>query len=326
MEIEIKDNKALITFVLFAYNQEQFIEEAIEGAFSQTYTPLEIILSDDCSPDGTFAIMEKLANEYKGPHKIILNRNKKNLGLINHVNKVFSEVANGEIIVVAAGDDISLPERVKQTWNIFKKNSNIMSTSMEYTKIDVDGNVLKNINKFCRQGKYTLGNYIKGEKIPIYGATRAYRKEVFDVFGSLTKSHAEDVPLMFRSLLIGETWHQAELAILYRIQPVSLGTLGGSASAIKSILNQTNKDFEFAIEKRIIKEAVIEPLKLRMRIGLIIANIKIGYNVSKFKIFYFLRYMLFSTKFPLREKKVFFLLLSKKLLPNMIIKILNKFR
>jgi len=41
--------KSLITLALVAYNQERFISEALEGAFAQTYSPLEIILSDDCS-------------------------------------------------------------------------------------------------------------------------------------------------------------------------------------------------------------------------------------------------------------------------------------
>ena len=42
--------RPLVTFALFAYNQEKYIREAVEGAFSQTYEPLEIILSDDYSP------------------------------------------------------------------------------------------------------------------------------------------------------------------------------------------------------------------------------------------------------------------------------------
>lgn len=49
-------DQPLVTFALFAYNQEQYIREAVEGAFSQTYKPLEIILSDDCSRDRTFEI------------------------------------------------------------------------------------------------------------------------------------------------------------------------------------------------------------------------------------------------------------------------------
>jgi len=34
-----------------------FESEAIESAFAQRFSPMEIILSDDCSTDRTFAIM-----------------------------------------------------------------------------------------------------------------------------------------------------------------------------------------------------------------------------------------------------------------------------
>ncbi|MEO5658257.1 MAG: glycosyltransferase, partial [Polaromonas sp.] len=46
----------LVTFVLFAYNQKKFIAEAVNGALSQTYSPLQIILSDDASTDGTYEV------------------------------------------------------------------------------------------------------------------------------------------------------------------------------------------------------------------------------------------------------------------------------
>lgn len=53
--------------------------------------------------------------------KIILNRNQKNLGLINHVNKLF-EVSSGDLMVVAAGDDISLSDRVECLVDAFNQS------------------------------------------------------------------------------------------------------------------------------------------------------------------------------------------------------------
>ncbi len=98
------------TFAIFAYNQEGFIREAVEGAFAQTYEPLEIILSDDCSSDRTFEIMRELAAAYDGPHDVKARRTEQNGGLLNHVLDVVS-IAKGALLVVSAGDDISLPER-----------------------------------------------------------------------------------------------------------------------------------------------------------------------------------------------------------------------
>ena len=85
-------DRPLVSFAVIAYNQERFIREAIEGAFAQTYEPLEIILSDDCSPDRTFDIMQEMAAAYDGPHKVVLNRNEPNLGLVPHVNRILEFV------------------------------------------------------------------------------------------------------------------------------------------------------------------------------------------------------------------------------------------
>ena len=109
------EDSPLITFVLVAYDQEQFIAEAVQGAFSQTYSPLEIILSDDCSPDRSFKIMQAQAKAYQGPHEVHVRRNQQNLGLIQHINSLM-QLVNGELVVIAAGDDVSLPSRVARTY------------------------------------------------------------------------------------------------------------------------------------------------------------------------------------------------------------------
>ena len=103
-------HRPLATFALFAYNQEAFVGEAVRSALAQTYRPLEIILSDDASSDGTFEIMEAASKDCPADVRLILNRNDRNIGIGNHINKVVS-MSGGEILVLAAGDDISLPHR-----------------------------------------------------------------------------------------------------------------------------------------------------------------------------------------------------------------------
>ena len=102
--------RPLVTFALFAYNQEQYMREAIEGAFAQTYQPLEIILSDDCSTDQTFQIMQEMAAAYEGPHRVRTRRSSTNQGFAAHLNAVIAK-SNGQIISLAAGDDIALQDR-----------------------------------------------------------------------------------------------------------------------------------------------------------------------------------------------------------------------
>ena len=64
-----------ISIILTGHNQEHCIRDAIRSVFGQDYEgPVEIILSDDGSSDGTFAVMQEMAAQYRGPYRVILNR------------------------------------------------------------------------------------------------------------------------------------------------------------------------------------------------------------------------------------------------------------
>ena len=75
------DSSPPFSFLMITYNQEQYIADALNSALAQDYPNLEIIVSDDCSSDQTFAIATDIASNYRGPHKITLNRNEPNLGI-----------------------------------------------------------------------------------------------------------------------------------------------------------------------------------------------------------------------------------------------------
>jgi glycosyltransferase involved in cell wall biosynthesis len=94
-----------MTFALFAYNQEEYIGEAVEGGSSQSYAPLEFILFDDGSGDRTFENMQEMAETYEGSHEVIARCNSFNLGTALHVQSAFDE-SSGQLFAVAAGDDI----------------------------------------------------------------------------------------------------------------------------------------------------------------------------------------------------------------------------
>lgn len=134
--------KPLISYVVTTYNIEEYVKEAVMCAFAQTYSPLEIILSDDCSTDRTFDIMKQMADEYEGPHKVVLNRNETNLGITRHMNKAYLELANGEIIIAAHGDDVSKPERTALSWSYLSSHPNVTALSFGIDAINENGEIL----------------------------------------------------------------------------------------------------------------------------------------------------------------------------------------
>lgn len=206
--------RPLVSLLVFAYNQEAYIEEAIAGAFAQTYSPLQIMLSDDCSPDTTLAVMERMAQDYQGPHKVVLVRRPRNLGLIGHVNQLL-DLANAQIMVIAAGDDISLPSRVERTVDLFRKEPAALLVHSDALTIDAEG----------RQGpivRAPIGEQTDPAALAtagaIYvGATAAVHRDLILKFGHITEARAfEDLVMGFRAALLGGLRYLPEPLLQYR--------------------------------------------------------------------------------------------------------------
>lgn len=208
-------DRPLVTLALFAYNQERYIREAVEGALSQDYTPLQIILSDDCSSDRTFEIMRDLAEGYQGPHTIVLNRNEQNLGIGGHIRRM-ANVADGEIVVAAAGDDISLSARVSTIVNAFVADPTVFAVMSASYDIDETGNHLRisDDNLFATS---TVGLARRGGGTGS-GATYAYRREVFFWPAEYPQDClSEDRILPFRASILGRIHHIRKPLILRRV-------------------------------------------------------------------------------------------------------------
>lgn len=196
------EEKPLLTYCLVTYNQEKYVRESVLSAFAQTYSPLEIVLSDDCSTDRTFEIMRELAAGYRGPHRIILNRNERNLGLGMHASKVWGELSSGRWLIGAAGDDISLPERAEAVARAAQQYPEAACIWSGCDFIDGEGAGLPHSASAGEHG----GIYAYRNTIPaILGATVAYRRDVYSEFGPLGgEVRNEDIVMSLRSLLLGE--------------------------------------------------------------------------------------------------------------------------
>jgi glycosyltransferase involved in cell wall biosynthesis len=224
--------RPLITFALVAYKQEKFIKEAVKGALSQSYSPLEIILSDDCSPDNTLEIMREMASAYRGPHRLVLNRNERNLGLGGHINRLV-ELACGELIVGAAGDDISKADRVDELFLAWERSSRKATSIVSgYETIDKDGIVTGARARFLDVRSRSLGWRVRVGP-SVLGATHAFTKRTFEVFGPLDDNiTAEDRVIGFRSFLVGAVIEVPKCLVQYRMHENNLWNSSPAGSSL----------------------------------------------------------------------------------------------
>jgi glycosyltransferase involved in cell wall biosynthesis len=124
----------LISVVLCSYNGEKFIEEQIDSVVNQTYSNLELIISDDASTDSTPAILRR----YESNSKVKLHFQNENIGPTNNFEFAIRQ-ASGEYIACSDQDDIWLPEKIERLHAAIEDSSLIYSDS---ELVDENGNKL----------------------------------------------------------------------------------------------------------------------------------------------------------------------------------------
>ena len=98
----------IVTVWCLAYNQKDFIRDALEGFVMQkTSFPFEVIVHDDASTDGTTAIVQEYARHYPDIIKpVIETENQWHKGGLKHIIKIMNEkYRKGKYIAFCEGDD-----------------------------------------------------------------------------------------------------------------------------------------------------------------------------------------------------------------------------
>jgi len=219
----MKKNNPLITFAVISYNQDRFIAEAVQSALEQTYSPLEVVISDDCSADATFEIIQDIVANYSGPHKVILNKNHTNLGLAENVNKVW-ELSSGELVVFQGGDDASAPhrtERLVAEWQAHDPQPDLIFSSVTLT--DESGNPIGQRTGLLSHYP-TISEIVTGSRPFVAGGcAAAYTRSVHFFVGPLSKEViAEDFIYSFRALLGKGIIGVPDQLVMYRQHPQSI--------------------------------------------------------------------------------------------------------
>ena len=101
-----------VSVVIPAYNREKLIEATLESVSRQSLPPLETIVVDDASNDGTAAIVEAWSNAHPGSG-VRLIRQPVNAGVSAARNRGIQE-ARGEWIAFLDSDDLWEPEHLEK--------------------------------------------------------------------------------------------------------------------------------------------------------------------------------------------------------------------
>jgi len=103
----------MLAILLSAYNGEQFIADQIDSLLQQSFQDFHIYVSDDCSTDSTYEIIQDYCARY--PEKITATSNASNSGGAKHNAIRLMIEHREEYLMLCDQDDVWLPDKIAIT-------------------------------------------------------------------------------------------------------------------------------------------------------------------------------------------------------------------
>lgn len=212
------DAPAEASICLPAWNRESMVADALASALAQQSCRLEVLLSDDCSTDGTLAVALAAAKAYDGPHAVTVCRAPRRLRT-GH-KPAIAALASAPLIVNFDSDDLSRSDRVARLLALHGGTGAALVSSASHV-----------IRDGCRRAEAETAPegmlppeavLAAGTGELLMGAKYAADRRLFRDFPVLDWDYAPvppDTVLPFRALLCGGVWHHAESLLDRRIHP-----------------------------------------------------------------------------------------------------------
>lgn len=192
-----------ISVCIPSYNQAAYIEQSIRSVFAQTLQPDEVIVSNDCSTDGTESILDNLAREFE---KLKVIHQPINLGMVKNTNHCL-KLADGEFIVKLDSDDYLLPQYIEILSSLLKEYPEAGYAHGAVQEIDVHGENVVIRELFRKTGfvdsNTALKSCVKGYKVA--ANIIMFKKEVLSKVNYITSDvdFAEDYYLSAQIAALG---------------------------------------------------------------------------------------------------------------------------
>ncbi len=206
-----------VSLLLLTFNQADYAASAAKSCLAQrTSKPIEIIFSDDSSSDETFSILEAIAANYRGPHRVRIRRNSNNLGIGSHYNAAIAQ-CSGELIVTAAGDDLSMEDRVEKlymAWIQSGKSTDLITSNL--VRMDREGQT-HSVIEVSDLARWTRPEQWFKKRPYVVGAAHAFTKRMHTHFGDFIDGIVyEDQIMALRATLAGGCVTVNEPLVYYR--------------------------------------------------------------------------------------------------------------
>ena len=172
-----------VSVVIASYNGVKWIGKQLDSIRAQTRTPDEVIISDDCSTDGTYEFCEKYISDYELEGWKVY-RNENNVGLSKNFRLALSK-CTGDYVFTCDQDDEWLPDKIQVMVKTLEDYPEIRLLISNYIPIYngelINTSTLKNLGRNDGEViQYKLENCWLDPVRP--GCTYCFRREMIGMF------------------------------------------------------------------------------------------------------------------------------------------------
>jgi glycosyltransferase involved in cell wall biosynthesis len=121
------------------YNAERYIEGTLKSVMNQTFQGFELLIVDDCSTDGSVALVERFFRE--NPRQYELVRFEKNGGIANARNFALNH-AKTKFLLFLDADDLFDATLIEKEYNRIVSDEDLMAVSCWSRFMNMNGNLL----------------------------------------------------------------------------------------------------------------------------------------------------------------------------------------
>ncbi|MFH6994855.1 glycosyltransferase [Flavobacterium sp. FlaQc-48] len=222
-----------VSVCMITYGHENYIREAIEGILMQECDfDVELIISNDCSPDKTDLIIQDILENHPRKSWVKYYNQDENLGIMP--NLFFAlEKCSGKYIAMCEGDDYWITkDKLQKQVDILEENKEVglvYSNTKQY--IQKTGQFIDVQARFVQNQEEVIPEMLKSKFVEF--ASTVFRKTILDqVIKTLSKELEGkvigDTRIILETVYRSKLYYLNEVTAVYRI-------LEGSASHPKQI-------------------------------------------------------------------------------------------
>lgn len=206
----------LVSVVIPTYNRVDYLQQAIDSVLSQAYSPLEILVIDDGSTDGTREVVQ---GKYKEKIHYVWQENKDRSAARNRG----MELANGKYVAFLDSDDLWRPEKLARQVQIMEHPGfeGVVAVCSSVWRVDARGKRFDPapIGRVTKLSRFELADFFTGPKIFASPSNMLFRADLLRQVGGFDPSirFGEDWDLIIRLRAKGQFHYIDQPLLEYRV-------------------------------------------------------------------------------------------------------------